>query len=134
MTASPIILFDGMCCLCDFWVRFVIRHDPRAVFRFASFQSQTGQELCRAHGIDPEARNSLVLIDPSGVHQQSDAVLAIVERLGGAGRFLGAAGRIMPHPWRDGLYQFVARNRTRWFGRRSACRVPSDALQKRFLP
>ena len=133
MTASPIILFDGMCCLCDFWVRFVIRHDPRAVFRFASFQSQTGQELCRAHGIDPEARNSLVLIDPSGVHQQSDAVLAIVESLGGAWRLLGA-GRLLPRPWRDGIYTLVARNRYRWFGQRTACRVPSEELRQRFLP
>jgi predicted DCC family thiol-disulfide oxidoreductase YuxK len=134
MTASPILLFDGRCVLCDFWVQFVIRHDPQAVFRFAAFQSQTGRELCQTHGIDPEKMASLVLIDPSGVHRQSDAVLTIVERWGGAWRFLGAAGRIVPRPWRDGLYDWVARNRTRWFGRRSACRVPSDALRQRFLP
>lgn len=134
MTASPIILFDGMCCLCDFWVRFVIRHDPHAVFRFAAFQSQTGQELCRAHGIDPEARHSLVLIDPSaGIQQQSDAVLAIVERLGGAWRWLGA-GRHLPRSWRDGVYALVARNRYRWFGQRTACRIPSEKLRQRFLP
>jgi len=134
MTASPIILFDGLCHFCDFWVRFVIRHDKNAVFRFAAFQSQTGLELCQTHGIDPAKQDSLVLINPpSGVQRQSDAVLAIVEHFGGAWRWLGAL-KIVPRSWRDAIYDLVARNRYRWFGRRTACRIPSDDLRQRFLP
>ena len=131
--AFPIVIFDGACCFCDYWVQFVIRHDPKAVFRFAAFQSQTGRELCRGHGIDPERRDSLVLIDSSGVQQQSDAVLAIVERFGGAWRLLGAL-RIVPRSWRDAIYDRVARNRYRWFGRRASCQVPTSDLRQRFLP
>jgi predicted DCC family thiol-disulfide oxidoreductase YuxK len=125
----PIILFDGACSFCNFWVRFIIRHDPKAVFRFAAYQSQTGQKLSFANGIGREKQESLTLITPAGIQQKSDAVLAIVEQFGGLWRLLRAL-KIVPRSWRDAIYDLVARNRYRWFGTQSACPI---ADQDRFV-
>lgn len=131
---NPILLYDGLCGFCDFWVRLILRRDARGRFRFAAFQSQTGRALCLARGLDPEAQSSLALIAAEDAEplRKSDAVLAVLEQLGGPWGRGAALLRRVPRSRRDALYDFVARNRYRWFGRRSACRLPSE--DPRFLP
>ena len=128
-----VVLFDGDCRLCAASVQFILRHDPGGTFRYASFQSETGRQFCRQHGLNPEQFDSVVLITRDGVRVRSDAALAIVGQLGGAWRGV-AALRVIPRPVRDWCYGVVARNRHRWFGRSASCRVPPDDAGKRFLP
>jgi predicted DCC family thiol-disulfide oxidoreductase YuxK len=135
-STSAIILFDGVCNLCHGVVQFIIRHDAAGRFRFAALQSPAGQALLAAHGhaalaalLDPD---SVVLLANGRVYTHSAAVLRIAQLLGG-GWQLAAAGWLLPRPWRDGLYRFVARRRYRWFGRQEACWLPTPALRARFL-
>jgi predicted DCC family thiol-disulfide oxidoreductase YuxK len=135
-SASAIILFDGVCNLCHGVVQFIIRHDAAGRFRFAALQSPAGQALLAAHGCATQAAladpDSVVLLANGRVYTHSAAVLRIAHLLGGGWR-LAAAGWLLPRPWRDGLYRFVARHRYRWFGRQEACWLPTPALRARFL-
>ncbi|MGI4737691.1 MAG: thiol-disulfide oxidoreductase DCC family protein [Janthinobacterium lividum] len=136
-SAPAIILFDGVCNLCHGLVQFVIRHDPQGRFRFAALQSAAGQALLAAHGqplsaaalVSPE---SVVLVAGGRVYTHSAAVLRLAEQLGGVWR-LAAVGWLLPAPWRDALYRFVARHRYQWFGRQESCMLPTPALRSRFL-
>jgi predicted DCC family thiol-disulfide oxidoreductase YuxK len=130
---GPIVLFDGVCGLCTASVRFLIRHDHRAVLRFAAFQSAAGQSLCRSHGIPPERLATLILIRGSEAYQRSDALIATARALGGWWRVLIAL-RIVPRALRDWGYTLVAKHRYQWFGRRDVCVMPTDDLRARFLP
>jgi predicted DCC family thiol-disulfide oxidoreductase YuxK len=127
------VLFDGACGLCTASVRFLIRHDRRAVLRFASLQSATGQSLCRSHGIPPERLATLILIRGSEAYQRSDALIATARSLGGWWR-MWTVLRVVPHPLRDWAYTLVAKHRYQWFGRCDACLMPTDDLRTRFLP
>jgi len=129
---TPVILFDGVCNLCNASVRWVIARDRGAVFRFASLQSGAGKQVLAAAGADAGGPDSVVLVDEAGVHTQSEAVLRIARRLGRPWT-LAAAARVLPRPWRDALYAWVARHRYAWFGRRDACLRPTPALRARFL-
>lgn len=126
-----IVLFDGVCNLCNGAVNFIIDHDPQHRFRYASLQSDTGRQLLARHpelaGID-----SIVLLADNRVWVKSDAVLQIARYLPGAWRWL-AAFRWLPRVLRDGLYDWVARNRYRLFGRSEACRIPTPELRALFL-
>lgn len=130
--AEKIILFDGVCNLCSSSVQFIMRHDRRRVFRFASIQSDRGRELYAQCGLDPQAPDSFVLWTPQGALLRSDAALAIAREFGGPWRWL-AALRIVPRFVRDAVYSLVARNRYRWFGKREECLVPTPELRERFL-
>lgn len=135
-SAPATILFDGVCNLCHGFVQFVIRHDARGQFRFAALQSPAGQALLVAHGYAPLAAladpDSVVLVDNSGLSTHSAAILRIAGRLGGGWRLV-AVGWLLPWPWRDALYRFVARHRYRWFGRQASCWLPTPELRTRFL-
>jgi predicted DCC family thiol-disulfide oxidoreductase YuxK len=128
----PVILFDGVCNLCNHSVAFVIRHDPRGRFRFASLQSPTGQALLRRHGMDAANVFSVILVDGGRAFSRSPAAIRIAAELSGVWR-LGAALWVIPRPVRDWMYEVVARNRYRWFGRRDACMMPTPELRARFL-
>lgn len=134
-SAPAIILFDGVCNLCNGFVQFVIRHDPQERFRFAALQSPGGQALLAAHGHAPLAPladpDSVVLLADGHFYTRSTAILHIARRLGGGWR-LAEMGWLLPRPWRDALYRFVARHRYRWFGRQQSCWLPTPALQARF--
>lgn len=131
--SDNVVLFDGECGLCVMSVRFIVRHERHARFRFASLQSETGRQLCRRYRLDPERFGTVVLVRRDGVLLRSDAVLAIARELDGACRWL-AVLRALPQPLRDWLYGVVARNRKHWFNRHATCLVPSADLRKRFLP
>lgn len=125
-------MFDGVCALCSGWVRFLLRHDRRAAFRFAAMQGALGHELLVAHGIDPMDPVSFLLVEGAAAWHDSDGVIEVLRRLGGVWR--GAVLlRVLPRRLRDAGYRLLARHRYRVFGRRVACMVPPRDARDRFL-
>lgn len=129
----PIVLFDGVCNLCAGFVRFAIVRDPAARLRFASLQSELGRSLLRRHGYDPDAVETVILVDGEGAHDRSSAALRVATQLRAPWRWFGTPLLWVPRRWRDAVYDFVARRRYRWFGRRDECLVPTPDLRSRFL-
>jgi predicted DCC family thiol-disulfide oxidoreductase YuxK len=129
---SPILLFDGVCNLCNASVQWVLLHDRKGIFRFAALQSEAGQALLRAHGLPTDQLNSAVLLAEGRVWLRSDASLELLRRLGGPWRLLSAL-RYLPRWLRHPVYDWVARNRYRWFGRQTQCFVPRKEWQERFI-
>ena len=130
---EPIIVFDGVCVVCNGWVRFLLKREGAANYRFAAMQGTTGRRLLAENGLDPEDPVSMLLVEDGVASSDSDAVLRVLASLGGAYR-LAAAARVVPRPLRDRLYRVLARNRYRWFGRHDRCMVPSAEDVARFLP
>lgn len=127
-----VILFDGVCNLCNGFVQFVIARDAQAYFQFASLQSPVGQELLAAHGVVIAATpESVVLVEGDRVFTHSEAVLRVLRQLPGW-RWLYVL-RVLPRGLRDMAYRWVAHHRYRWFGREEACWLPTPALRTRFL-
>jgi predicted DCC family thiol-disulfide oxidoreductase YuxK len=127
-----VIFFDGVCGMCNRFVDIVMKADRRGVFRFAPLQGETARRLLPP--LPPDPRDwSLLYLDERGLHDQSDASLEVYRRLGGAWKILALA-RFVPRAIRTPVYRRIARNRYRWFGRREACRVPTEADRARFLP
>ena len=129
---EPIILFDGVCNLCNASVQFVIRHDPQARFKFAALQSATAEKLLQNCAFDRASLDSVILVEDGRVYIESDAALRIARKLGGAWS-LFAGFSIVPRPIRDAVYRFIARNRYRWFGKQESCMMPTPDLRARFL-
>ena len=131
----PIILFDGVCNLCNSAVEWVIERDKEGRFDFASLQSHAARrELEKVIGPEEIAAlpDSIVLVDSDGVHTRSAAALRIARALGSPFALLGL-GVVVPRPIRDAVYDWIARNRYRWFGRRDTCMTPTPDLAARFL-
>lgn len=128
----PVVLYDGVCNLCDASVQFILDHDASQTVRFASLQSEVGQELARAHGVDPARLDTLVLIENGRGLVQSDAVLGIAAYLARPWSWAGRLA-VVPKPLRNAAYRLVARNRIWLFGRRAACRIPTPDVRARFL-
>ena len=129
-----IILFDGICNLCNGSVQFVIQRDPQKLFRLAALQSSSAQRLLTECGVDPSSLpDSLILVEDHTVYVRSDAVLRIGRALPFPWSMLAAAGLWIPRILREPVYQWVARNRYRWFGRRETCRMPQEGDLDRFL-
>jgi predicted DCC family thiol-disulfide oxidoreductase YuxK len=129
---SPILLFDGVCNLCNASVQFVIRHDKKRQFRFASLQSEQAQNLLIRFDLPPKALDSVVLIDDGKAFTRSSAALEIARKLGGIWA-VAYIFIVVPRPVRDAVYDWVARNRYRWFGKKEACMVPTPELKNRFI-
>ena len=127
-----LILFDGVCNFCCFWVRFLIPRDPAKQFRFAALQSAAGQAALARLGLPADALTTMVVIEGDRAYTQSSAALQIARRLGGLWAWLGIF-RIVPGPLRDAVYGVIARHRYRWFGRQADCLVPTPELRERFL-
>lgn len=130
--ASSIILFDGVCNLCAWSVRFIIERDAGKRFQFASLQSSTGQRLLTDHGIGCDRMDSFVLIEDERAYMESSAALRVVRHLGGLWPSL-YIGIILPRFIRDPLYRLIAKNRYRWFGKQESCLVPTPELKSRFI-
>ena len=131
------IVFDGVCMLCNGWVRFLLRHDRHHRYRFAAMQSDAGRALLASNGLDPDDPSSFLLIEydrgpQPRVSTNSDAVRRVLVGLGGVWRIAQLAA-LVPAVLRDPLYRLVARNRYRWFGRHDVCSVPSAEARRRFL-
>ena len=134
MEGKSIVLFDGVCNLCNGAVLFIIDRDPRQRFLFAPLQSDFAVGLLAS--IDQEApvagADSIVLIEDGRVYLRSAAALRVAKHLSGLWPLLGVLA-LVPTGLRDRAYDLVARNRYRWFGRQEACRVPTPELRQRFL-
>ncbi|WP_121663274.1 thiol-disulfide oxidoreductase DCC family protein [Metabacillus litoralis] len=130
---QPVLLFDGVCHFCDQAVQFIIRYDKKATFQFAALQSNTGQELLKKFQLPTTNFNSLVVIKGSSYYTKSSAVLEICKLLGGTWQLLYLF-KIVPRPIRDQIYNFIARNRYKWFGKKDQCTIPKPEDRKRFLP
>lgn len=131
--APPVVLFDGVCNLCNGAVVFILERDRQALFRFGALQSEPATALLASMGVRREALpDSMVLIERGQVYVRSRAALRIARSL----RFpwwLLSVFLLLPRRLGDALYDLVARNRYRWFGKREACMVPTPELEKRFL-
>jgi predicted DCC family thiol-disulfide oxidoreductase YuxK len=129
---EPLILFDGVCNLCNAWVRFVVRRDPAGIFRFAAQQSPTGQAIIEEHLSGASQLSSVILIEDNSIYTESDAVLQILARLSPPWSWI-ALLRIIPRPARDACYRFIVSHRYQWFGRTEACQIPSADVRSRFV-
>ncbi len=129
---SQLILFDGVCNLCNSTVDSIIKRDKAGRFRFASLQSEAGKNIFLARGIEPEAIRSLVYMENSVVYYKSTAILRILKQLGGI-YMLFYLFILVPPFIRDFIYDKIATNRYRWFGRKETCRIPSESEKERFI-
>ena len=127
-----LILFDGVCNLCNGFVKFLIKRDPAGKFRFASLQSDFGRSQLIRFNLNPDLLHSVIVIEGDNVLQRSDAALRIVTQLGGPWKILNAL-KIFPRFLRDALYNVVARNRYKVFGKRDSCMIPTPELKARFI-
>ncbi|MDU0330513.1 thiol-disulfide oxidoreductase DCC family protein [Paenibacillus sp. 3LSP] len=127
-----VILFDGVCHLCQGAVKFIIKRDPAGRFRFASLQSEAGSRLLQASGVHVESLDSVVLIENGSYYIRSAAALRIARGLRYPWPLLYAL-IVVPKGLRDAVYQFIARHRYRWFGKDETCLVPTRELRERFL-
>lgn len=132
MNDHPIILFDGVCNLCNYSVQYVIKHDPDAVFQFAPLQGETGRQLLRQYGLSANDLNSFVLIRDNKAYTRSSAALTVTKQLTGLTKLL--YGFIIVPPFiRNAVYSFIAKNRYKWFGKKDSCMIPIAGLKSRFL-
>jgi predicted DCC family thiol-disulfide oxidoreductase YuxK len=129
---KPIIVFDGHCALCSGWVRFVIRHDRSARYRFLSAQSDIGQAIYAHYGMDTRDFSSNILIEDGLPHLRMDGTVRMAAGLGFPWT-IAKAIRILPTIAQDAMYRLVARNRYRIFGRLDACMRPDPAHAERFI-
>ncbi len=131
MLNQPLVLFDGICNLCNGAINFIIKHDRKKIFRFSTIQSDAGKKAIKLFGI-PEENDSVILIFNNQIFLESEAILKIL--------------RLLPFPWniatvfsiipkglRNKLYKWIAKNRYLWFGTRTDCRIPSPE-EKLFFP
>ena len=129
----PLVLFDGVCNLCESTVRFMIRRDRNANFRFASLQSPVAAELLQRVGHTGAELESVLLIVDGSVYEKSRAGLEIARRLDGAWPLLYYLFFWVPRFVGDPLYEFIGRRRYRWFGKKEECWVPTPDLARRFI-
>jgi len=132
-TDKKIVLFDGVCNLCDEAVQYIIRYDKKDVFRFASLQSELGQTILNHLGIATQHIDSIVLYERGVAYfYKSEAALEIAKELSGIHIFL-IIFRIIPVFFRDMIYDYVAKNRYKWYGKKEKCMLPTSELKNKFL-
>ena len=130
---EKIILFDGVCNLCNSAIQFVIKRDKKNLYKFAALQSDAATALLKERGIDTSKIDSIILIDPNtAYYTKSSAALEIGKTFGGGWRLLGVFEWV-PGPVRDWVYDLIAKNRYSWFGKQNECMVPTPELKAKFL-
>jgi predicted DCC family thiol-disulfide oxidoreductase YuxK len=130
---KKIILFDGVCNLCEASVQFVIKYDKKDVFRFVALQSELGKEIIKHVGLENKNIDSVILYEPGiAYNYKSAAALEIAKNLGGFFH-LGTVFKLIPNGLRNLLYDYVAKNRFQWYGKKESCLVPTIELKSKFL-
>jgi predicted DCC family thiol-disulfide oxidoreductase YuxK len=127
------ILFDGICNLCNASVLFVLEHEREPIFKFASMRSEAGQELLSWCGLPSEYAQAVILIDQGKIDLGSTAALKIGQTLKFPWWFLSYLGFVVPKFVRDWIYNQIAQHRYRWFGKREFCMIPTESLKSRFM-
>ena len=130
---KKIILFDGVCNLCDSAVQFIIKHDKKDVFRFISLQSDLGKEITNYLGINSRNLDSIILYQPGyAYYHKSQAVFEIAKDLGGIYSF-STIFSILPRSIMDYSYDYIASHRYKWYGKKESCMIPTTKLMAKFL-
>jgi predicted DCC family thiol-disulfide oxidoreductase YuxK len=127
-----IVLFDGVCNLCNGAVQFIIKRDRSQKFLFASLQSSFGKDQMRKIGLDPLSLQSILVIEGNSIFQRSDAALKIASHLDGIWSYFSIL-KFVPKIIRDGVYNLIARYRYSVFGRQDSCMIPTAELKTRFI-
>ncbi len=130
--ARPLVLFDGVCHVCDGTVNFILKRDRKKRFVFAPLQSELAQRLLPSFGLDPEELSTIVLVEDERATTRSTAILRIARGLGFPWSLFRVFG-VLPRSWRDLAYAAFAKRRYRWFGKRAACALPPPEFKERFL-
>jgi predicted DCC family thiol-disulfide oxidoreductase YuxK len=131
-TPDHIILFDGVCNFCNSSINLVIRNDKKNIFRFAPLQSETAKQLLKQHHIDPTITDSIVYIANGKAHVRSSAALHIARRMDGLYPLL--FGMIIIPPFlRNLVYNYIAKNRYKWFGKKDSCMMPTPEIRQKFI-
>jgi predicted DCC family thiol-disulfide oxidoreductase YuxK len=129
---SSIILFDGVCNLCNSSINAILKRDKSGVFRFAALQSEAGREQQKRFNLDKQSMNSVILVEGERHYEKSAAVLRVLRGLGWPYKAFYSL-MLLPRPVRDLGYDLIARNRYRIFGKRDACMMPTPEIRARFL-
>ena len=130
---KKIILFDGVCNLCSSAVQFIIEHDKKDIFRFVSLQSELGQEITTYLGISSANLDSIILYQPGyAYYYKSQAVFEIAKELGGI-YSISTIFSILPSSITDYLYDYIAKNRYKWYGKKEFCMIPTNDIKAKFL-
>lgn len=127
-----LVLFDGVCNFCNASINFIIRHDKNDHFRFLPLQSPTGKQLLQQFQMDHQPMNSIVLMEHTKLYRKSTAILRIAKKLNGLYPLLYAL-IIIPAFIRDPVYDLIARNRYKWFGKKERCMVPTPEVKQKFI-
>jgi len=130
--ASHIVIFDGVCVLCESSVRFIIKRDKAGLFKFASAQSEAGKQLQSELGINIVNSQTMILVKDDKAYFRSDAVLEMAKSLDGPWKAL-IVFKVIPRCLRDPIYNSIAKRRYRWFSKRDTCMIPDDSIRQRFL-
>lgn len=132
MSNNRVVIFDGVCNFCNYWVDFLIRRDPKNKFLFTANQNEAGARILQEHGESAEDVGTVYFLEDGKLFKESTAALKIARNLPGLWpAFYGLM--IIPRPIRDGIYQWIAKNRYRWFGKKETCRLPSPEERAKFL-
>lgn len=126
------MLFDGVCNLCNGAVQFIIKRDKRDQFRFASLQGKTGQQILKKFNLPINSINTFILVEGEKIYTRSTGALRISRSIGGAWQVLYLL-IVIPRLIRDRVYNWIATNRYKWFGKKDACPIPTPALKVKFL-
>lgn len=130
---KKIILFDGVCNLCDSAVQFIIKQDKKDIFRFVSLQSDLGQKIIKHIGVDTKNIDSIILYQPGiAYYYKSEAALEIAKSLSGFFYF-GTFFTIFPTSLNNHIYDYIAKNRYKWYGKKESCMIPTKEIQSKFL-
>lgn len=129
---KKIILFDGFCNLCDSAVQFVIKHDKKDLFRFVSLQSDLGKKITKHIGVDTSKIDSIIVYEPNvAYYYKAQAALKIAKYIGGIYYLMGVFS-LIPDRVSNVVYDFVAKNRYKWFGKKESCMIPTPELKSKF--
>ena len=129
---EKLVLFDGVCNFCNFWIQFALKRDKQGKLRFASLQGETARQLLPQYNIDPSIITSVIFIEDGVAYRESTAALKVCRHLDGGWKLFYAL-IIIPTFIRDGIYKWVGRNRYKWFGKQESCMLPTPEQRKRFL-
>ena len=131
---KKIILFDGVCNLCNAMVNFVIEHDTKDTFRFVALQSETGEAILKKIGLFDKNLDSIILYEPGVAYfYKATAALEIAKSMGGIYSVLGYVLNVLPNFILNFGYDIIAKNRYKWFGKKDACMIPTAELRSKFL-
>ena len=129
---NRLVLFDGVCNFCNYWVQFALNRDKKRKLMFGSLQGETAQHLLPTYNIDPGIITSVIFIEDGIAYRESTAALRVCRHLDGGWKLLYAL-IIIPTFIRDGIYKWIGRNRYKWFGKQESCMLPTPEQRKRFV-